>query len=530
MKTRKPIPYKTKSILQKEIGSVCPFCENKDVEHFEIHHIDENPENNELSNLIMLCPTCHSKITKSDITKAEVVKMKLKISSTIYVDVDKDVKPLLEQLKELLDENKFDEAEKLYKKAKKITYRKNDDYSRAKIQIQYARIFKDKYYNVEKEDELLLGCLKVFEKYKKEEDVAHTKELLAQTKATLGDLNSAEIFVNDFLEFAKSKANNDELARAYIVVGFVYLEKDDLNKANECMDEAIKYGTRLSLSDEDKQKERGIEITSFAYHNKSVIYKRIGNIQEAKASSLKALEGHRKLNKKRELGQILLELAEIECYEGNFALGKWKEYIEEAKNVFREIKDFSWVARCIDFVSRIAYSTGQKELSLKIFSDGYEEIKKTNDKEGIAYFLERFASYFIGQKNYDEAEKYLTELIEYSEKNDLGKSVVSAYEDLARIADKKGDIQKRDEYLNFVIKSYEKEYINAQSPAKKAYMLGEIAFIKEQLNDLRGALDIHYKVAKIFEELNIVSEYAKTLLVITEIKIKLGERQNLLES
>lgn len=370
----------------------------------------------------------------------------------------------------------------------------------------------------------------MFEKYKKEEDVAHTKELLAQTKATLGDLNSAEIFVNDFLEYSKQKADNDELARCYIVVGYVYMQKDDLKKANECMDEAIKYGTRLSLSDDTKQKKRGIETTSFAYHNKSVIYKRIGNIQEAKASCLKSLEGHRKLKKKKELGQMLFELAEIECFEGNFALGKWKEYIEEAKNVFREIKDYSWVARCIDLVSRIAYSTGQRELSLKIFTEGYEEIKKTNDKKGIAHFLEQFASYFIGQKNYDEAEKYLTELIEYSEKNDLEKSVARAYEDLARITDKKGDIQKRDEYLNFVIKSYEKEYNNEQSPAKRAFVLGKIAFIKEQLNDLRGALDIHYKVAKIFEELNIISEYAKTLLVITEIKIKLGERHNLLES
>jgi hypothetical protein len=53
MKQRKPKPYKLKAILQKEICSVCPFCKNKDVEHFEIHHIVENYDNNILRNLLI---------------------------------------------------------------------------------------------------------------------------------------------------------------------------------------------------------------------------------------------------------------------------------------------------------------------------------------------------------------------------------------------------------------------------------------------------------------------------------------------
>ncbi len=75
-KKRKAIPYKTKALLQKEINSNCPFCENKDVGHFQVHHIDENPENNSHDNLIMLCPNCHSKITKGDLSKDLVVNRK----------------------------------------------------------------------------------------------------------------------------------------------------------------------------------------------------------------------------------------------------------------------------------------------------------------------------------------------------------------------------------------------------------------------------------------------------------------------
>jgi HNH endonuclease len=79
MKSRPKIPPKVKAKLQKEIYSECPFCQNQEVEYFEIHHIDENPENNNLSNLILICANCHAKITKGDISEDEVKQMKNKL-------------------------------------------------------------------------------------------------------------------------------------------------------------------------------------------------------------------------------------------------------------------------------------------------------------------------------------------------------------------------------------------------------------------------------------------------------------------
>ncbi len=78
-RVRIPQVNKIRAELQKEIGSKCPFCDNTDVGHFEIHHIDENPSNNDNGNLILLCPICHSKITKSDISQAEVFKKKIEL-------------------------------------------------------------------------------------------------------------------------------------------------------------------------------------------------------------------------------------------------------------------------------------------------------------------------------------------------------------------------------------------------------------------------------------------------------------------
>ena len=79
-KKRSSIPYKVKTLLQREIGSSCPFCSNNDVDHFQIHHIDENPENNDFKNLLMLCAICHSKITKGDISYEAVLDRKKELS------------------------------------------------------------------------------------------------------------------------------------------------------------------------------------------------------------------------------------------------------------------------------------------------------------------------------------------------------------------------------------------------------------------------------------------------------------------
>lgn len=81
-KTRTSIPKenKVRAELQKEVGSNCPFCPSEDVGHFHVHHIDEDPSNNDVFNLILICPTCHSKITKGDIAPIDVKEKRLNYS------------------------------------------------------------------------------------------------------------------------------------------------------------------------------------------------------------------------------------------------------------------------------------------------------------------------------------------------------------------------------------------------------------------------------------------------------------------
>lgn len=56
MKERKPIPRAVREGILKEFNHRCAICGKDDP---QVHHIDENPSNNEVSNLIPLCPNCH---------------------------------------------------------------------------------------------------------------------------------------------------------------------------------------------------------------------------------------------------------------------------------------------------------------------------------------------------------------------------------------------------------------------------------------------------------------------------------------
>ena len=55
-KTRTSIPKKVREQLMKEFRHRCAICGG---DQPQIHHIDEDPANNNLLNLIPLCPNCH---------------------------------------------------------------------------------------------------------------------------------------------------------------------------------------------------------------------------------------------------------------------------------------------------------------------------------------------------------------------------------------------------------------------------------------------------------------------------------------
>ena len=74
----KSIPEKIKKKIYQESGMVCPMCGEEDVATFEIHHIKPISEGGktEEGNLILLCSSCHSKVTHGGIKESDILKLK----------------------------------------------------------------------------------------------------------------------------------------------------------------------------------------------------------------------------------------------------------------------------------------------------------------------------------------------------------------------------------------------------------------------------------------------------------------------
>lgn len=78
-KQRKSVSSLLCKKLYQEADNRCPFCGVADVAVLEIHHIDSDPSNNQIENLIVVCGNCHTKITRGEISQAAVYSKKMEL-------------------------------------------------------------------------------------------------------------------------------------------------------------------------------------------------------------------------------------------------------------------------------------------------------------------------------------------------------------------------------------------------------------------------------------------------------------------
>jgi len=84
-KVRIPIPDDVKNAVMDRAGDKCQIC-SEDVS-LKIHHIDGNPSNNSLNNLIVLCGVDHDKADKGVIPKWRLKNVINKQKTAGYISV-----------------------------------------------------------------------------------------------------------------------------------------------------------------------------------------------------------------------------------------------------------------------------------------------------------------------------------------------------------------------------------------------------------------------------------------------------------
>ena len=78
MADRKRIPKTVENAVREECAQACanPKCREWSTATHELHHIDSDPSNSILKNLILLCGSCHNKVEGGICSEADVILWK----------------------------------------------------------------------------------------------------------------------------------------------------------------------------------------------------------------------------------------------------------------------------------------------------------------------------------------------------------------------------------------------------------------------------------------------------------------------
>lgn len=106
-KQRKSIPAATKAAVMKEFRQLCAICGKASP---QIHHIDEDPGNNDPDNLLPLCPNCHLLDQHNPTAQIDPRKLKLFRRYKDPLILSPQFEPLFRRMRFILDalDRRFD--------------------------------------------------------------------------------------------------------------------------------------------------------------------------------------------------------------------------------------------------------------------------------------------------------------------------------------------------------------------------------------------------------------------------------------
>jgi hypothetical protein len=82
LKKRLTVPKAVEKRAFQQTNSRCAFCPEHEVSSLQLHHIDGNPGESSLPNLLVVCASCHTKITAGVLSEADVLTKKREVEWT----------------------------------------------------------------------------------------------------------------------------------------------------------------------------------------------------------------------------------------------------------------------------------------------------------------------------------------------------------------------------------------------------------------------------------------------------------------
>ena len=262
------------------------------------------------------------------------------------------------------------------------------------------------------------------------------KALIGQAYYELGQLDSAQIHLEENLALNEALEDEDGLLNAYNNLALVYHYRLQFDKTLEM------YQLALSIAEKKKDKE-GIALLN---SNMGIIFGQQGNVDKALDHFQLSLNVAQEAGEQRLVQNALTNIGRAHIENQDY--GEAIKYLQQALAIAEQQKDITAKASVLDFLGMAALNQKQFELAQNYYSQALEIYKASEAKARIAEVYGKLAKLYGDQGENAKAFEYGKEALKIAEAIQLNEVCQEVYFVLSQCATEMGNYTEANAYLN----------------------------------------------------------------------------------
>jgi tetratricopeptide (TPR) repeat protein len=353
----------------------------------------------------------------------------------------------------------------------------------------------------------------------------HSERLREEVLGQLGDLEAlsgnlleGKALLTEALEIARSLEDRTRIAASIQSLAWIANGEGKTDDAIKLFEEAILLFMTEYQRHEPATEKKAMRGLGACFNNKSLAHKHQTDLIGALASLEQAIAWFRKSESKDDLATALFLLAEA-----RFAEAKWQEgteHLEESLKIATELDDYIWMSRCLDLFGKLNYMLGRRTEALDAFENALALMREKGKPDQAVDCLGKVARFYAENGQKDEARKLLNEAKDLSEKHELLEDYADSILELAKLEEGDDSDPKRAAAATEAVGVLGKLLLRAQVKGRRAFLMGRIGALHQQLGSSDEALDWFQQAKQVFEEIGDVHGIVNCYGSIAEIRHK----------
>lgn len=436
--------------------------------------------------------------------------------------VPDDVQKLFNEGWTLRDLGKYEDARTVFQKSLELATSYEHNLAIAKAKYFLAVILNEWDKNPTDAKVLLQECLWEFRTVNSKKDVAVVLYQLGAIEIDVGNLDQAKAYLSQALELDKKHEMKQGIARTLHQLGWVEDHRGHFREALDLYDQALTYFLSAYREGDPKTEKDAIHGIAGCYQHKGLVHEHLGNVEEVESNYMRSLEWHRKAGLKLDIGKILYLLARLKYREAQYDAGT--QFLDEAMQIYNDIGDYSYYARCLDLKGRLYFTLRQTDKATAIFESALDAVEKSGYYKEQEEYLNKLGHVYLEARKLEQAKRYFERARDLSLREGLLDGYATSVKNLAEIAHIEKNHDERNRLLSDGIQTLEKFLLSVQAEPRRAFITGQIGFFYETMENFQQALVYYQKAKKSFEFLSDIGGHANCLGSIARMKGLLGKK------